>query len=358
MLEDNPILQSVSSWFRRNFSDPEALSLFMTLVLGLLVIEFFGKILLPILISIVIAYLLAGLVRLLERWHVPHMLSVILVYLFFVGIVAVFLVVLIPLFAKQFTNLLYELPDGISKSQIWFNELITKHPKLLGSIKFNHVIDYLQSQGTHIAQTVLKYSLATIPSVISIILYFVLVPILVYFFLKDSKPIANWLSRFLPNHRTLMNKVWTEVNEKIGAYIRGRVLEMLIVFVITTIAFVIIGLQYAVLLGFLVGLSVLIPYVGAVVVTVPVVAVGLIQWGFDIRFWILVIVYAVIITIDGNLLAPKLLAKFMDLHPIVIIISVVFFGAIWGFWGVFFAVPLAMLINVVLQNWPRQLSEP
>ncbi|MCH9769606.1 MAG: AI-2E family transporter [Gammaproteobacteria bacterium] len=356
MFERNPISQALSRWFKRNFSDPEALSLFMILVLGFLVLEFFGKILLPILISIVIAYLLASIVRFLERIKIPHMLGVVVVYLLFLGLVVYAMIGLMPLLWKQLSNLVSEFPSAFAKAQVYVSQWISHYPKIFGNMHMVDISGYLQSESAHIGQVVLKYSLATLPNIISIVLYFILVPILVFFFLKDSKPITNWLSNFLPSHRTLANHVWAEVNVKIGAYVRGRVLEIIIIAVITSVAFAFLGLQYSVLLGALVGVSVIVPYVGAVLVTIPVVIIGLTQWGFDARFWIMILIYAIIITFDANILAPKLFAKFMDLHPVVIIIAVVIFGALWGFWGVFFAIPLAMLINVVLKAWPRKAA--
>jgi len=111
-------------------------------------------------------------------------------------------------------------------------------------------------------------------------------------------------------------------------------------------------LQYAVLLGALVGLSVIIPYIGVAVVTIPVVIIALMQWGFSVHIIYLLAVYVLIIILDANVLVPLLFSEAMDLHPVVIILSVVIFGGIWGFWGVFFAIPLATLVDAVLRAWP------
>ncbi|MDA7746645.1 AI-2E family transporter, partial [Psychromonas sp.] len=109
---------------------------------------------------------------------------------------------------------------------------------------------------------------------------------------------------------------------------------------------------YSALLALLVGLSVLIPYIGAAVVTVPVAIVALFQWGFSADFVYLMIAYSVIQAIDGNVIVPILFSEAVNLHPIVIIISVLVFGGLWGFWGVFFAIPLATLVKAVLHAWP------
>lgn len=113
----------------------------------------------------------------------------------------------------------------------------------------------------------------------------------------------------------------------------------------------ILDLRYAVLLGVLVGLSVLIPYIGAAVVTIPVCVVALFQWGLATEFWYVFIAYAIIQTLDGNVLVPLLFSEAVNLHPLMIIVAVLFFGGVWGFWGVFFAIPLATLVKALSNAW-------
>ncbi len=349
----NPILQAISSWFSRNFSDPEALGLFFTLVFGFILIEFFGKYLLPVVISIVIAYLLASPVRRLERWRFPRWLAVSVVYLVFLGLFLLALFGLLPLLWKQLAGMIHELPRAVTRGQAWLSDLLQHYPKLFPDNPLGHAAIYLREQSAKIGQFVLSFSLASIPGIVETVLYLVLVPLLVFFFLKDGKTISTWISRYLPSRRGLIQTVWKEVSEKIGIYVRGRVLEVIVVAVVSIIVFASLGLQYAFLLGALVGLSVIVPYIGAVVVTIPVVAMGLMQWGWSAHFSYLLGAYALIITLDANLLVPVLFSETMNLHPIVIILSVLIFGGIWGFWGVFFAIPLATLIKAVLTAWPQ-----
>ncbi len=114
------------------------------------------------------------------------------------------------------------------------------------------------------------------------------------------------------------------------------------------LGFLLFGLNYSLLLAVLVGFSVLIPYIGAFVVTIPVVGVALFQFGAGTEFWSCFAVYLIIQALDGNLLVPVLFSEAVNLHPLVIILSVVIFGGLWGFWGVFFAIPLATLIKAVI----------
>jgi putative permease len=106
------------------------------------------------------------------------------------------------------------------------------------------------------------------------------------------------------------------------------------------------------LLAVLVGLSVIIPFIGAAAVTVPVVMIAYFQWGWSSEFAYLLLAYGIIQALDGNVLVPLLFSEAVNLHPIAIILSVLVFGGIWGLWGVFFAIPLATLVKAVLDAWP------
>ena len=106
------------------------------------------------------------------------------------------------------------------------------------------------------------------------------------------------------------------------------------------------------LLGVLVGFSVLIPYIGAAAVTLPVAMVGLFQWGLAPDFWWLLVAYGIIQALDGNVLVPVLFSEAVNLHPVAIIVAVLVFGGLWGFWGIFFAIPLATLVKAVWNALP------
>jgi putative permease len=352
MVTKNPIFQSISQWFERNFSDPEVISLVMTLVFGILLIEFFGGILMPVLISIIIAYLLNPLVRLIVARGCPRLLAVWAVYIIFLGIFIYGMLYLAPLIWRQLTNLANQLPNTFLVAQLWVDKFMDQHPLLMSNSDVVHVLAYFKEQSPKLGQTILHVSFKAIPNMAELILYVVLVPLLVFFFLKDSRRIINWLKRFLPRKRVLVTRVSLEVYQKIGSYVKGRVIEVFIVSAVSIAAFTLLDLQYAILLGALLGVSVIVPYIGAIIVTIPIFILALMQWGLTSHFWYLVIVFFVIITVDGNILFPLLFSQTMDLHPLAIILSVLIFGGIWGFWGVFFAIPLATLVNAVINAWP------
>lgn len=345
--------QMMSSWLQRNFSDPAAISLLVSLLVIVFLLELFGSILAPILVSVVIAYMLHILVLRLVRIKVPHILAVMLVFILFLMLLVFTLIWLLPLLSKQLLALVNQLPHASAEAKSYILHLAQRLPEKFAPSQLQHVMSIVQAQIVHLGRYILSFSLATIPGIVSVILYLVLVPVMVFFFLKDSDSIGAWFKQFLPENRQLIDTVIHDVHGKIGQYIRGRILEIVVVGLASGIIFSILGLPYAILLACVVGVSVIIPYVGAVVATVPVVVVGLMQWGFSSHFVYLLLSYAAVIFVDANVLVPLLFAETMDLHPVAIIISVLVFGSVWGFWGVFFAIPLVTLAKSILDAWPR-----
>ena len=182
-----------------------------------------------------------------------------------------------------------------------------------------------------------------------------LVPLLVFFFLKDKDQLIKWLVSYLPTERPFISRVVSEMDDQISNYVRGKAMEILITGGVTYIVFVILGVNYAALLGLLVGLSVVVPYIGATVVTIPVAVVAYLQFGTGSEFMWVMIAYGIIQALDGNVLVPILFSEAVNLHPVAIIVAVLVFGGFWGLWGVFFAIPLATLVKAILSAWPKEL---
>ncbi|MFZ6048627.1 AI-2E family transporter [Pseudomonas sp. CR3202] len=347
------MLKVLRDWVQRYFSDEEAVVLAVVLVLGFTAVLTLGNMLAPVLAGLVLAFLMQGLVNLLERLRLPQTLAVWIVFTLFIGALALILGVLLPLLWQQLSTLFQELPGMLAEWQSLLLLLPERYPHLVNDEQVLRAIEVTRSEIGKFGQWALTFSLSSLPLLVNIMIYLVLVPILVFFFLKDRELIGRWFSGYLPSERGLMTQVWDEVNIQIANYIRGKVIEIVICGGVTYVAFVWLGLNYAALLALLVGLSVVVPYIGTVVVTVPVALIALFQWGWSDQFIYLMVVYTVIQTLDGNVLVPLLFSEAVNLHPVAIICAVLLFGGLWGFWGVFFAIPLATLFKAVLDAWPR-----
>jgi putative permease len=233
-----------------------------------------------------------------------------------------------------------------------------RYPELVSAAQLNQVTAMARTEIAELGQALVSRSVAFIPGILSLLVYMILIPMLVFFFLKDRDELLQWLGNFLPSERPLLRRIWGEMNEQFANYARGKVLEIIIVGAVSYAAFTWMGLNYAALLGLSVGLSVIIPYIGAALVTLPVVMVGFFQWGMTSEFYTLCAVYLTIQVLDGNVLVPFLFSEAVNLHPVAILMAVLFFGGTWGLWGVFFAIPLATLIKAIINAWPTAEIQP
>ena len=344
------------AWFERNFSDPQAVILALILLTGFAVIIFWGSILAPLLASVVIAYFLEAVVLLLQKKGVARMPAVLMVFLVFIITFLFLMLMLVPLLSSQIAQLMQDLPRQIDGGQRMLLRLPELYPQIISEEQVKEIMGAIRREITGVGQTLLSLSLSSIPGLIAIVIYLILVPLMVFFFLKDKRILLDWVASYLPQQRGLATKVWAEMDQQIGNYVRGKFVEIFLVGGTTYLAFVLMGLNYSALLGALVGLSVIIPYIGAVAVTIPVAMIAFFQWGWGSEFAYLMIAYGIIQALDGNVVVPLLFSEAVNLHPVAIIVAVLLFGGLWGFWGVFFAIPLATLVKAVLNAWPRQTA--
>jgi len=346
-------MQLLRDWFTNAFSNPQVVLLSLLLFLGFAIIYMMGNILAPVLASIVIAYLLEGLVGMAERFNLPRLPAVLAVYALFIALLMFVFLLLLPLVMGQSVELIQQFPNMISKGQEALMRLPEHYPNFISVEQLQEILAQIRENMVTLGQSILTSSASSVIGVLTVIIYLVLVPLMVFFFLKDKEVIVKWFTRFLPRERYLVNGVWQDVDSQIGNYVRGKFWEVAILFVASFITFSLMGMNYALLLGVLIGLSVIVPYVGATLVTIPVVVVGYFQWGWTEPFAYIMIAYGVIQSLDGVLLVPLLFSEVVNLHPVAIVIAILAFGGLWGLWGVFFAIPLATLVQAVLHAWPN-----
>lgn len=345
------MIDIVKSWFEKHFSDPQAIILVTFLLFGVILVLYWGKILTPVIAGVVIAYILEGLVSNIIKLGVPRFVAFLISYTLFVTAVALIIFGLVPLVISQVSQLIVDFPRILSKVQALLLTIPENYP-IFADQEIEQMLGSFSSELVGVGQTLLSVSLSSAVDVFTVLVYLVVVPLLVFFLLKDKVKIIQWFRRFLPEDRGLAYSVWKEVDAKMGNYIRGKMVEILIVGAATFIPLQFMGMNYAATMSLLVGLSVIIPYVGAIAVTIPVAMIAWFQWGGTSDFVYLMIAYLVVQFLDGNVLVPLLFSEVVNMHPAAIIIAVLFFGGLWGVWGVFFAIPLATLIQAVINSWP------
>lgn len=338
--------------FRRMLADPRWVVVAAVLVGVVMLVWLLGEVLLPLLIALVLAYFLDGGVELLCRHRCNRSIGVAVIYTLFLVAYVVAILGPLQLAVRQTLRLLQAFPALV-------NEL--RH--LLTDVQLPPFLDWVAppSEGglaellaTNVRQygdQALGQALGAVTGATSWAFYLFLIPLLVLFFLNDKESVRGFVLRLLPRDMELLTKIWAEMELRMANYIRGKVWEILIVGIVTWVVFFLLGFQYAAVTSILAGVSVIIPYIGALAVTVPIFLLGLLQWGPGWPLVWLLVAYIVIQFLDGNVLVPLMFSEAVKLTPTVILVSIMIFGAVWGLWGVFFAIPLATLIKTLAATY-------
>jgi len=350
------VKEVLTRWYQRYLSEEEAVILLVMLTVAFVVMLAFGEILAPVFVAVILAYLMQGVANVLRQRGLPAELSVAVSTLLAMGGFFAVLFGLAPLVWRQLVALLREAPAMIEAGRKVLVTLPEEYPVFFTQQQVNELTTAIQAEMTSVGQLLVTKGLSSIPSVLALTVYLILIPLMVFFFLKDREQLIGWFAGFLPEKRPLLNQIWQELNLQFANYARGKGIEVLIIGAGSYAVFAVFSLNYAALLGLLVGLSVIVPYIGAALVTIPVVVVAYFQFGVTPDFYWVVGAYLLIQVLDGNVLVPLLFSEAVNLHPVAIVIAVLFFGGLWGLWGVFFAIPLATLVNAILSAWPSSDS--
>lgn len=350
----------VRDFFHRFLPNSQVVSLAISLIVGSLLIYSLLGLLMPVFAAIVLAYLLEGLVHKVEGLRAPRVLAVHLVFFAFLTVLGFILFVLLPMVSEQTVQLVQRIPEMVYSAQIQIMRLPEMYPEIITQARIREIMFSIQQDLLKYGQDLISGSAQSFAGLLAAVIYLFLVPMMVFFFMKDKDMLIGWFAQFSPRDMTLTQRVWQEVDIQIANYVRGKFVEVFILWAASYITFSLLNLNYAMLLAVLMGLSVVIPYVGATLVTFPVLGVAYVQWGMSDgnEFMYILIAYCIIQAMDGVVLVPLLFSEAVNLHPIAIIVAILFFGGTWGFWGVFFAIPLATLVKAVLTAWPQSGQMP
>lgn len=337
----------LKNWFAKHLNSPEQVMLLLVIAIIASVLFFLGGILTPVIVALVIAYLLDKPVGYCHSLGLNRTVSAVSVSLLFTALSVLLFVSLTPIVSRQSLLFIEEIPTVWQQMQGWLLELPLRYPDIIKFEQIDQLVAELNTQIVNFSQNLISFSLSSLVSLGALIVYLILVPLMVFLMMKDKVELLDGMKRLLPTENRLIYQVSKEMNIQIGNYIRGKVIEILIAGGVSCVTFMLMDLRYAILLGVLVGFSVLIPYIGAALVTLPIAFVAYFQWGLSSEFWWLMFAYGLIQALDGNVLVPILFSEAVSLHPLYIIIAVLFFGGLGGFWGVFFAIPLATLVKAL-----------
>lgn len=300
-----------------------------------------------ILLSIVLAFLFRPLLIYLVQIGLPRNISVVITFVISLLAGVGFFLIFIPLFINEAQRYIQAIPNlqaVIEPVNNFFRDL-------------NIPVDSLESVQSVISNfagfltNTISFGFSTVQDTANLFVGLLLVPVFLFFWLWDTETLSSGFSKLVPKKRKFLSKVWSETNTYFQDYFKGKFIEVLVVTVFGSLMFYLLGLNSPMLLGVTLGLSQLVPFFGPLFMTIPILIASLAQFGIDP--WVLVILFAfaVLQFVDGNIFLPFLMSEVVKLPAIIALLSVFFFGAIFGIWGVFFSIPLASFIKSLLDNW-------
>ena len=367
------MINLIKNWYLRHFSTPGSIEFAIVLIAAFLIVYYLMWLVGPLVVALCFAYVLDWAVRaLMHKFKLGRRLSSSIVMVVFVSLSIGILVFIVPKILQQ-ANQMYVSLQTISSQTVniengegletniatriydFTQTLPEPIPSMITQDEVKELIIKARSSIISATTTIMKTQI--MPSVFNAmtwLMYLIIVPIFTFLMLANKEQLQKRVRTYiLPSNQVLIHEFWPKINAQIEGYIRGKLVHITVISVVNTVAFLCFGLNYAFLLGIGVGLSVVIPYVGAVIITIPIILVGAFQFGFTGMFLWLLIVYVVIQLLDSNVLTPMLFSKAMNLDAFSILTAIFIFGGLWGFWGVFFSIPLATFLQTIVTSWPN-----
>jgi len=301
----------------------------------------------PMMLSVFFYYLLRPLVNYMERKKLNRTLSILLIYLVVGVLLVLFIVGLWPSLREQLINLVDNAPNLINSLSVQLRELEQNGAiKALfpeGSTPFSQLTDYINKGFTFVTNYV--SGLFSLISSFAIILF--TFPIILFYMLKQGEKFGRKLVHIAPKRfQKDSREVVLEIDQALSGFIVGRVLVNLALGVLMYIGFLIIGLPYALLLTVVAVIMNFVPFIGAIVSSVPIVIIGLIQ-SPSVAIWSLIIIL-VAQQIQDNLVAPYVFGKKLDIHPLTTIILVLGAGDLGGIIAILIIIPVYMIVKIIL----------
>ncbi|SFE00592.1 Predicted PurR-regulated permease PerM [Bacillus sp. OV194] len=310
----------------------------------------------PFLIGGVIFYLLRPIVYYLDRHKVPKVLSILIIYLLFIGLGTLLVFLLGPQLQSQFKSLINNAPQIVDslndkvnslKQNEWFSRFQQNDYITIDSLT-SKASDYAKGFAGNIG-TKISSLIGIITSVATVI---VTVPFIVFYLLKDSEGLGNRVENFLPYLKAAEAKrILKDMDEALSSYIQGQATAAFLVGVMMYIGYSIIGLDYSLILAIVAMITNIIPFLGAFIAFIPAIIIGLIM--SPLMALKVAIVVIVVQQIDGNVTSPLIMGRKLDVHPLTVILILLVAGNMGGFLGMILAVPFYALLKVIVSHTYR-----
>jgi len=302
----------------------------------------------PILLSLIVTFLLDPMVTFVERENISRTSSIFLIYLLVAALLLLAVTWISPHWQDMWNSLRTDLPRYTSKSIALLRE---GQATLLD--RFPYIEHYdLPGRARTLAEQLLAQILVETPkSALRLGSLMILVPLFSFFFLRDGSRILRLCVALTPNrYFEMAHDLSSLVSRQMAHFIRGRILEAIIVGLVVTAGLSLTDIRYAPILGLFAGVTNLVPYIGPIIGMVPGILIALVDLGMGGQFWWIVIVYILIaqIIVDNFILIPILISRVSNLHPLWVILAIIMGGKLYGVLGMIIGVPVASAIKIAL----------
>ena len=318
-------------------------------------LKFIAKLLIPFLIAFALAFVLQPVVRFFQNKGLNRILSVVVVLVSFIVIVVLVVQMTIPRFIKDVKLLIIELPNITEQVKVIFDDFSKRFDYLPSNYQpnFNNI-------NTFINRYILK--LGNFPKMfmdkfLSYISIMILVPMILIYFLLDYEKILCSLRNFLVKHNKVRFKNYlADLNKIMGSYFRGVFLVMLFVTIAFSVAFYLINLKFAIFFAIILGITNIIPYLGAYIGGALPFLFALLE--SPQKALLVLIVCFVIQTIESDVVSPIIQSKQIKIHPLIVILTLLLFASLMGIVGMMIAVPVLSIIKITLRHYPLIKAKP
>lgn len=324
------------------------------------VVVFMSTLFFPILISGFLYFLFNPLVSLAQnKLKIPRTLGIIILYLLFIGLLVFVIATIVPILTRQIKELINNIPFYIDEIQFFFEQFLRSEAfhwvQTQQYVDIDQVIDTLTSYLSAIPSTITSSISGIFGVIANTAIVIVTVPFLLFFLLKDGHKLPNAIVKFIPSsYRKEGLSILKNTTDTLAAYIQGQMIVSLCVGTLSYIGYLIIGLDYALILAIAVAVTNIIPYLGPILGAAPAVIVAM----FDSPIMVgLVIVVAVIAQqIESSLISPLVIGKRLDTHPATIIIILLVAGNLAGVLGMILGVPVYAVCKTIALNIVRLIK--
>ncbi len=328
----------------------------------------FHVVILPGVLAVIAYYLLKPFLHILVKWKVPRVLAIVILYLIVLGLITLLIVAVFPFLRDQFKNLIEEFPIyfmSVTENTVSFlnnssfNDIFKDYnfdyDKVITDIT-NNIASTVQGTFTGVAKSVASGITGFVSTLTGIVLSLVTVPFILFYLLYEGEKLPKFILRILPPRtRSEAADVMKEVDKQVSSYIQGQILVSICIGVMMTIGFLIIGLPYAFVLGFLAMITSVVPYLGPVIAITPAIIIALVN--HPLMLVGLVIVWTIVQLIEGKLITPNIMGKSLSIHPITIIFVLLTAGSLFGVAGVILGIPGYAILKVIVTHIYRLLKK-